>query len=155
MFAKRNETIGIFNTIPQGWTEISESEYITLRNTPSVEVQREFKLKELKDCVNRLKCNTSEMYITSSLGFKVNADTNSLENVNTLIDLNANIFRDFDNEIHKVSLDDLKIIKSEIQQNVVNLYQQKWKYEEIIKNASISELKELKLNFEMLDFEQR
>ena len=23
MFAKRNETIGIFNTIPQGWTEIS------------------------------------------------------------------------------------------------------------------------------------
>ena len=95
------------------------------------------------------------MYITSSLGFKVNADANSLENVNTLIDLNANIFRDFDNEIHKVSLDDLKIIKSEIQQNVVNLYQQKWKYEEIIKNASISELKELKLNFEMLDFEQR
>lgn len=95
------------------------------------------------------------MYITSSLGFKVNADTNSLENVNTLIDLNANIFRDFDNEIHKVSLDDLKIIKSEIQQNAVNLYQQKWKYEEIIKNASISELKELKLNFEMLDFTQR
>ena len=95
------------------------------------------------------------MYITSSLGFKVNADTNSLENLNTLIDLNANIFRDFDNEIHKVSLDDLKIIKSEIQQNVVNLYQQKWKYEEIIKNASISELKELKLNFEMLDFKQR
>ena len=92
------------------------------------------------------------MYITSSLGFKVNADANSLENVNTLIDLNANIFRDFDNEIHKVSLDDLKIIKSEIQQNVVNLYQQKWKYEEIIKKASISELKELKLNFEMLDF---
>lgn len=155
MFAKRNETIGIFNTIPQGWTEISEAEYITLRNTPSVEVQREFKLKELKDCVNRLKGNDSEMYITSSLGFKVNADTNSLENVNTLIDLNANIFRDFDNEIHKVSLDDLKIIKSEIQQNAVNLYQQKWKYEEIIKNASISELKELKLNFEMLDFTQR
>ena len=154
MFAKRNETIGIFNTIPQGWTEISEAEYITLRNTPSVEVQREFKLKELKDCVNRLKVNNSEMYITSSLGFKVNADTNSLENVNTLIDLNANIFRDFDNEIHKVSLDDLKTIKSEIQQNVVNLYQQKWKYEEIIKKASISELKELKLNFEMLDFKQ-
>lgn len=25
MFAKRNETIGIFNTIPQGWTEISEA----------------------------------------------------------------------------------------------------------------------------------
>ena len=154
MFAKRNETIGIFNTIPQGWTEISEAEYITLRNTPSVEVQREFKLKELKDRVNRLKGNNSEMYITSSLGFKVNADTNSLENLNTLIDLNANIFRDFDNKIHKVSLDDLKIIKSEIQQNVVNLYQQKWKYEEIIKKASISELKELKLNFEMLDFKQ-
>ena len=94
------------------------------------------------------------MYITSSLGFKVNADTNSLENLNTLIDLNANIFRDFDNKIHKVSLDDLKIIKSEIQQNAVNLYQQKWKYEEIIKKASISELKELKLNFEMLDFKQ-
>ena len=69
MFAKRNQTIGIFNTIPQGWTEISEAEYITLRNTPSVEVQREFKLKELKDCVNRLKVNNSEMYITSSLGF--------------------------------------------------------------------------------------
>lgn len=23
MFAKRNETVGIFNTIPQDWTEIS------------------------------------------------------------------------------------------------------------------------------------
>lgn len=147
MFAKRNETIGIFNTIPQGWTEISEAEYITLRNTPSVEVQREFKLKELKDCVNRLKGNNSEMYITSSLGFKVNADTNSLENVNTLIDLNANIFRDFDNVIHKVSLDDLKIIKSEIQQNAVNLYHQKWKYEEIIKKCFNFRIKGIKVKF--------
>ena len=50
------------------------------------------------------------------------------------------------------TVDDLKIIKSEIEQNAMNLYQQKWAYQDLINNAeTIESLNSIEVNFKMLD----
>ena len=67
-----------------------------------------------------------EMYIVSSLGYKVNADPKALRNIEVLIDLGVTQFRNYDNETVEVTTDNLKTIKSEISINSVKLYQQKW-----------------------------
>ena len=93
------------------------------------------------------------MYVTSSLGFKVNADHKALRNIDVLISQNVTQFKVYDNTIKPVTVEDLKIIKLEIEQNALNIYHQKWEYQDMINNASsIKELKKIDIDFKMLDF---
>lgn len=94
-----------------------------------------------------------EMYVTSSLGFKVNADHKALRNIDVLISQKVTQFKVYDNTLKSVTVEDLKIIKSEIEQNALNIYHQKWEYQDMINNASsIKELKKIDIDFKMLDF---
>ena len=52
----------------------------------------------------------------------------------------------------KFSLDDLKVIKLEIQKNGCNLYQQKWAMKSRILNAKTLDELNFEIKFEMLDF---
>ena len=120
----------------------------------------EIKRKELLDTLSEesKKLNNRDnpsMYLTSSLGFRVNADPKSIDNIDSLISIGDEItqFMDYDNELHELSLDDLKVIKLEIQKNGCNLYKQKWNMKSRILNASsIDQLKDIKIIFEMMDF---
>lgn len=122
---------------------------------PTLEELREQKLNDLSSKASRFeKTENKDMFLTSSLGFRVNADPKAKRNIDTLIELQVQTFRDYDNVTHTdITVQDLETIKREISLNAVNLYKQKWAYADQIKACeSIEELDRIDLNFTMLDF---
>ena len=98
------------------------------------------------------KCDS--MYITSSLGFRVNADRRSLQNVENLIRIGQEtIFKDYDNQFRSVTVQDLETLALEISINGSNLYNQKFRMQNFILNAETAEdLENFEVQFEMMDF---
>lgn len=122
---------------------------------PSLEEVRIQKLTELNSLSAELeRTENKKMVVTSSLGFRINADTKAKRNIDTLIELEVPTFRDYDNEIHlDMTTDNLKTIKREISMNAVNLYNQKWVMEKEIKSLkTVEELNNYHITFEMLNF---
>lgn len=121
--------------------------------TEYLNIKREELLNQVSEIASSFEqVENHDMYITSSIGFRVNADQKALRNIDVLINLNVTAYRDYDNVNHNVTIDDLKIIKSEIEQNAMNLYQQKWAYQDLINNAeTIESLNSIEVNFKMLD----
>lgn len=117
----------------------------------------EFKKEKLQELSQKSSAfeqtENKEMYIISSLGYKVNADPKALRNIDVLIDIGITQFRNYDNETVEVTTDNLKTIKSEIGINAVRLYQQKWAFEDLINKAETKEeLDAIDLQFTMKDF---
>lgn len=123
-------------------------------NSLSLDDFKELKLSELKTLSSMFEQTENQnMFVLSSLGFKVNADPKAIRNIDVLIYLNAKTFRDYDNIDRTVSETDLQVIKREISLNALNLYQQKWNFETQIENAeNIDALRDFEFSFEMLDF---
>jgi hypothetical protein len=113
----------------------------------------------LLDSISRFdEYKNDDMYLTSSLGFRINADARSQNNIIGLITLNQKsdkkiTFKDYDNNFQFVSVDELKTLLSECYQNGNNLYQQKWAFKaQIERCTSEEELKKLIFNFKMMEF---
>lgn len=125
-------------------------------NSLSLDDFKELKLSELKTLSSMFeRTENPNMFVRSSLGFRVNADPKAIRNIDVLIYLNTRIFRDYDNIDRAVSETDLQVIKREISLNALNLYQQKWNFESQIKNSeNIDDLKDFEFSFEMLDFSE-
>lgn len=124
---------------------------------PSLEEIKAQKLAKLSSLSSEFeKTENKEMVVTSSLGFRINADPKAKRNIDTLIELEVSTFRDYDNEIHEnMTLEDLGVIKREISMNAVNLYNQKWVMEEEIKSLkTVEEINNYRVTFEMLNFNQ-
>lgn len=122
---------------------------------PSLEEIKAQKLAELNSLSSELeKTENKIMVVTSSLGFRVNADPKAKRNIDTLIELGIPTFRDYDNKDHlDMTIDDLKTIKREISMNAINLYNQKWVMEEEIKSLkTVEEVNNYRISFEMLNF---
>ena len=93
------------------------------------------------------------MVLTSSLGFRVNADPKAKRNIDTLIELRVQVFRDYDNQDQSVTLEDLETIKREISLNALNLYNQKWTMQaQVMALETIEDIKNYEIKFEMLNF---
>jgi hypothetical protein len=136
--------------------EITDYEKIIPKKKTLDELKAE-KLSELTSLChnfdNRLVNN--DMFIISSLGFKVNADIRSQNNLKGLIAVNADTvnFVDYNNEVHELTPSDLNILLVECSKNGENLYKQKWAYAEKIKACkTITELEKITFDFVMLDF---
>lgn len=100
---------------------------------------------------SQYECET--MYLTSSVGFKINADHKSQDNIRGLIALNtATAFKDFDNQFHQVSVDDLNTMLTECYVNGSSLYQQKFEYESRVDAAKSAEDLYFDVIFSMADF---
>ena len=125
-------------------------------NSLSLDNFKELKLSELKTLSSMFeRTENPNMFVRSSLGFRVNADPKAIRNIDVLIYLNTKTFRDYDNIDRAVSETDLQVIKREISLNALNLYQQKWNFESQIKNSeNIDDLRDLEFSFEMLDFSE-
>ena len=97
----------------------------------------------------------SGMTFKSSLGFVVDGDARSRDNLSGLINIGVEpvAFRDHDNGDHQLSLDDLRTLLKEAQMNGAQLYQQKWKLQAKIESAkSLKALKAIEIVFKMADF---
>lgn len=119
------------------------------------------RLKDLDRVVAPFEDNINkDMYFTSSLGFRVNGDRRTSDNIQYLImrfDANAQdghvLYRDYDNNNQLVTKEQLNTMLAEHADNGLNLYQQKWKYEEEIEAAVDKDsLKKMEFTFTMSDF---
>lgn len=139
--------------------EISKDEASAILNPPkSLDELKAAKLAELEAVAhkfdNELVC--AEMVITSSLGYAINADLRSQNNIRGLLAVIGDStvqFLDANNELHAVSKADLEIMLSECAINGQNLYAQKWAMRAAIETAtSEDELNAIQIKFEMKDF---
>ena len=121
----------------------------------SLEVAKQQKLSQLKqesEKYSAYECET--MFVNSSLGFKINADHKSQDNIRGLIALNIpTAFKDFDNQFHQVSVEDLNTLLSECYANGASLYQQKFNMElQISQLQDVEEVDNYPIVFTMSDF---
>ena len=99
----------------------------------------------------------SGMTFKSSLGFVVDGDARSRDNLTGLINIGVEpvAFRDHDNGDHSLTLDNLKTLLKEAQMNGAMLYQQKWKLQKAIADAkSLKALRAIEIQFVMADFSE-
>ncbi len=120
-----------------------------------VKAEKEAELASVAGQYDQYKCDS--MYVTSSLGYRVNADIRSQTNMQGLIDVlddtATTLYKDYDNTFQTVTKANLETLKSEALQNGQNLYQQKWKLQAAIDAATtVDELNAIEIAFTMMDF---
>ena len=95
-----------------------------------------------------------EMYLTSSRGFRINADGRAQDNLKGLIGIGLTCkFKDYDNEFHDgITVEDLNLMLLECYQNGASLYQQKFEYEARVDAAKSAEDLNFEVTFSMADF---
>ena len=95
------------------------------------------------------------MFFKSSLGFNVDGDARSRDNLDGLkaIGIEPVTFRDHDNIDHSLTLANLELLIKEANMNGAMLYQQKWQMQAKIESAkSLKALKAIEIKFTMADF---
>ena len=100
----------------------------------------------------------SGMTFKSSLGFVVDGDARSRDNLSGLINIGVEpvAFRDHDNGDHSLTLNDLRTLLKEAQMNGAMLYQQKWAMQKAIGACkSVKALKAVEIKFTMADFSKK
>ena len=116
-----------------------------------------FKLMQVENATTGFDAERKDsgMIFKSSLGFTVDGDARSRDNLAGLINIGAEpvAFRDHDNGDHQLTLDNLRLLLKEAQMNGAMLYQQKWKLQAKIESAkSLKALKAIDIKFTMADF---
>lgn len=97
----------------------------------------------------------TDMIIKSSLGFTINADLRSQNNLRGLITVGVEPvnFVTADNSVQSLTLEQLNVLLNECALNGQSLYLQKWGYKAQIENAKTKkELETIELKFKMKDF---
>ena len=100
----------------------------------------------------------SGMTFKSSLGFVVDGDARSRDNLSGLINIGQEpvSFRDHNNGDHSLTLDNLRLLLKEAQMNGAMLYQQKWALQKAISDAkNLKALKAVEIVFKMADFSKK
>lgn len=94
------------------------------------------------------------MYLTSSVGYKIDADHKSQDNIRGLIGLGVQCrFKDYNNEYHPgTTIEQLQTMLTECYANGAMLYQQKFDYEDMVQNAQSKEDLDFDVVFDMADF---
>jgi hypothetical protein len=116
-----------------------------------------FKLMQVKNATEGFdsKRKDPSMFFKSSLGFNVDGDARSRENLDGLVFLGSEpvAFRDHDNVDHSLNLADIETLLREARKNVALLYQQKWQIQEAIRKCeTLDALKAIEIRFTMADF---
>lgn len=116
-----------------------------------------FKLMQVKNATEGFdsKRKDPSMFFKSSLGFNVDGDARSRDNLDGLkaIGIEPVTFRDHDNIDHSLTLANLELLIKEANMNGAQLYQQKWKLQKAIADAkSLKALKAIEIVFKMADF---
>ena len=116
-----------------------------------------FKLMQVKNATEGFdsKRKDPSMFFKYSLGFNVDGDARSRDNLSGLINIGVEpvAFRDHDNVDHSLNLADIETLLREARKNVALLYQQKWQIQEAIRKCeTLDALKAIEIRFTMADF---
>lgn len=109
-------------------------------------------IKAVADQYAKYECET--MYLTSSVGYKINADHKSQDNIRGLIGLGVTCrFKDYNNVYHpNTTVEQLQTMLTECYANGASLYQQKFEYEARVDAAKSAEDLYFDVTFSMADF---
>ena len=109
-------------------------------------------IKTVADQYAKYECET--MYLTSSVGYRINADHKAQDNLRGLIDLGvATRFKDYENTFHEnTPVTDIQTFLHECYANGTLLYQQKFAYEARVDAAKSAEDLNFEVTFSMADF---
>ena len=115
------------------------------------------KLSELTTITSKFdnQLVNTDMIIKSSLGFSINADLRSQNNLRGLISVGLEPvdFVTADNSVKSLNIEQLNVLLNERALNSQSLYLQKWKYKAQIEQAkTVEELNKIVFKFEMKDF---
>lgn len=118
-----------------------------------------FKKAQVEDATEGFDARRKDpgMTFKSSLGFVVDGDARSRDNIEGLINIGAEpvSFKDHDNQLHSLSLDELKTLLVEAQKNGALLYRQKWALQaEIDACKTAKKLAAIEIKFTMADFSE-
>lgn len=151
-FGWQDNIIEIANTERgyNGWTYVKGKAPVKGLDVLKAEILAE--ISAVADGFEQMKCDA--MYVTSSLGFRVNADRRSLQNVENMVSLGeSQQFKDYDNTFHYLSAEELKVIANEIILNGLNLYSQKFAMQQQIASATDYDVvANFEVDFKMMDF---
>lgn len=157
-YAKKDNFYSIFpmGKIPKDWEELTKEEYDKHFEKTLSELKSE-KLAELTAITSKFdnQLVNNEIVINSSLGFKVNADLRSQNNLRGLIAVGVEPvnFVTADNSVKSLTLEQLNVLLNECALNGQHLYLLKWHYREQIEQAKTKEdLNAIKFEFTMKDF---
>lgn len=119
---------------------------------PTVDEVRERKLSELNSKFDAWR--TDGATLISSLGFEADADEKANADVTGLVTLGESAtFMDANNVAHELTIDELKILQTEIIESGSKQYQVKWAYREQINAATtVEELNAIEIVFTPIDF---
>ena len=120
---------------------------------PTLDEQKAKKLDQLSQACLEAEANAR---IQSSVGFEIDANDRAIRDINGLLvtvnDGDVVNFCDYNNVLHSVSFDSLRIMQAEIIRNAQYLYAQKWAYREAINAAAtVEELNAIAIEFKYLD----
>lgn len=149
--------------IQVGWLLKSDPERGTYFAAPEVQVDPDsFEIRQaakLELLSLAFQTVQETAYIVSSLGFRANAGARAYRDVDGLIkrmkaeNLDSVMFRDFDNILQPVTLEEAQTLELEIIKNGQSIYLQKWAFEDVIgKATTVEELDKIIIAFDMLDF---
>lgn len=151
-FGWQDNIIEIANTERgyNGWTYVKGK--APVKGLDVLKAERLAEISAVADGFEQMKCDS--MYVTSSLGFRVNADRRSLQNVENMVSLGeSQQFKDYDNTFHYLSAEELKVIANEIILNGLNLYSQKFAMQQQIASATdYDTVANFEVEFKMMDF---
>lgn len=122
---------------------------------PTVEELKVKKLAEISAEAHKYsQYECEDMYLTSSKGFRINADRKAQDNLKGLIGIGVTCrFKDYDNEFHPgITVEDLNLMLLECYQNGALMYQKKFEYEDMVANAKSREDLDFDVVFDMADF---
>lgn len=133
--------------------EAAAAEAARLAEYNSVDATRIRKRGEL---AKTFAAATATAHLTSSLGFEIDANDTANRNVSGLVTLmeaegapESLQFCDYNNEIHTVTLEDLRVMQHEIIVNGSALYARKWAFRDAIDVAATAEeLNAITISFE-------
>ena len=140
-------------------TVVSDNFVMTIEKIPEkiLDELKSEKLAELTSITSKFdnQLVNTDMIIKSSLGFSINADLRSQNNLRGLIAVGIEPvnFVTADNSVKSLTLEQLNVLLNETIKNGENLYKTKWELRNrILNSSSVEELNSIKFNFVMLDF---
>lgn len=96
-------------------------------------------------------------YVDSSLGFKADANTTAVRDLEGLAIIGADtvMFCDFYNEFHALTKEQVQTLQREVLLNGQNLYAQKWWFRQQINKAeTVEAINAIEIHFDMLSFQE-
>lgn len=140
-------------------TQLPDAAASAYASMPTLDDQKAAKAEQVNSAFADLQAyNCSKCFVTSSLGFTVNADACSANNIQSLIDMlpddtTTTTFKIYDNTFKSLAKPALKTLLLECKQNGLALYQQKFALLSEIQSAvSKKDLDAIGIAFSMADY---